>query len=65
MTINEVRARVAKIESVKHDDEVAHDLEDALHLEVLEAIARGSKNAKALAVEALKSRTIEFQRWTA
>ncbi|MDI3409550.1 hypothetical protein QKW52_15290 [Bacillus sonorensis] len=40
-------------------------MEDALHADVLQAIATGADNPEKLAAEALKTKDIEFSRWCA
>ena len=65
MTVEEVRAWVEEIRITAHDDEKAHGMEDALHQEVLRAVAENAPNAAALAAEALKTRDIDFYRWCA
>lgn len=61
MTVKEIADRIEQINEVKRDYEIAHSMEDELREDVLKAIARGSKNAKALAEEALKTSDISFQ----
>jgi hypothetical protein len=65
MTIDEVKRRVAFIRKNKDDDEAAHGAEDALHSDVLDAIASGSEIARDLAREAMKTKRIMFNRWSA
>jgi hypothetical protein len=61
-----VKARLADIEKVKDDDEMAHSSEDSLHEEVLSAIANGTcENPAECARLALTSSLIEFSRWCA
>ena len=62
MNIREVRQRVAEISAAKDDYEVAHSLEDRLHVDVLLAIALGDEPAHLLADEALKTVAIVFAR---
>ncbi len=62
MTIQDVRDRIQKIKDRKHDVEVAYMLEDALRLDVLREIAKGTRKSRALAGEVLKSRHIKFAR---
>jgi hypothetical protein len=64
MTLAEIKKRLAVIEANKHDDEVAHDLEDKLWEDVLVEISRDKSTLGKLAKEALKSRDIKFSRWT-
>lgn len=52
----------AVLEGPAYDPEVAHSLEDALHAEVLQAIADGAETPAALAAKALESKMIEFER---
>lgn len=63
MTPASVRARVATISAVADDPEVAHSLEDDVHLSVLRAIASGAPDAVELAAEAIKTADIRFARW--
>lgn len=70
ITLEEARLAVKEIASIKHDDEIAHSREDALHTAVLETIASkelflGIGYAQALAREALKTEDIDFSRWYA
>ncbi|HEY3495336.1 MAG TPA: hypothetical protein VGK73_11645 [Polyangiaceae bacterium] len=67
MKIQEVEQKLIAIASaaMAGDDEKAHALEDALFVEVLQAIAKGSRNGKALAETALKSNALSFERWCA
>jgi hypothetical protein len=65
MSADDVRARLAEICGCDDDNETAHILEDALHRDVLLAIAEGAENGKELAKLALKSRDIDFSRWYA
>jgi hypothetical protein len=67
MTVDEVLARVARIEAMKGDDEIAHGEEDTLPQDVLSAIAeRRCVGAPAdLAAAALKTLEIKFARWCA
>ncbi len=64
-TREDVVRRVAKIVGMAGDDEAAHGEEDALHEDVLKAIAAGALNPAELAAEALKTLEIEFSRWYA
>jgi hypothetical protein len=57
-----VQARLKDIESLAHDDERAHIIEDDLYSEVLRYHAnKGCEISK----EALKSKRIQFARWCA
>jgi hypothetical protein len=63
ITVDQVRERVSLIEQSKWDGEKAHSLEDALHRDVLEALAAGVRGGRSLATAALRTREIEFPRW--
>lgn len=65
MKIQDVRKRVEQIRSMSNDYEAAHAEEDVLYRDVLEAIAAGDRNARALAKEALQTKKIEFPRYCA
>lgn len=67
MTVDDVKGAVEIIRAWAEggDDEVAHNMEDALHADVLQAIATGADNPEKLAAEALKTKDIEFNRWCA
>lgn len=65
MTIKEVEKRVQAIRENVDDPESAHADEDNLYLDVLKAVARGSKHSIKLAKEAIKTRNIDFPRWYA
>lgn len=56
------RLNVLREAALEGDFARAHELEDCLHQEVLEAIARNPANAAALARTALRSRAIDFPR---
>ena len=63
ISVDDVKARVAEIAAIDHDDEEMHGKEDALHVDVLRAIADGAPNASDLAREALNTCDIRFNRW--
>ena len=70
MTPQDVRERVEEIRRSSQDDENAHSMEDALHRDVLAAIAdwqpsQGTLEYRALCQEALKTMEIDFARWCA
>jgi hypothetical protein len=66
MKIAEIEARVMAILEAASDDEAAHGMEDALHQDVLRAIADGKCDDPAgCAKAALGTRRIEFARWCA
>ena len=66
MTVDQVKAHVAKIAAMAGDDEAAHGEEDRMREEVLQAIADGTcEDPKACAAEALKSSDLNFARWCA
>jgi len=65
MTPEDVRARVAHISCTAGDWEAAHGAEDQLYKDVLNAIAAGAPNARALAQEAVVAALIDFPRYTA
>lgn len=65
MDVKQVKQVIACIDAVKEDYEAAHYMEDNLYLDVLRHIAEGGENAQAIAKEALKSREIDFNRYTA
>lgn len=64
-----VRARVQEIaDMIKEEfmDEEAHEKEDALHCDVLRAIAQGAaSDPEACAAEALRTHALQFNRWCA
>lgn len=63
----EIENRVNQIKSTKTEEAMAHQLEDRLWREVLEAIASGQttsiKEARRLADCALRTRKVDFFRW--
>lgn len=65
MTAEDIARRLAEIHAVQHDDEVAHSMADALHQDVLAAIAAGAPEPQTLAAAALRTETIGFDRWYA
>jgi hypothetical protein len=64
MTLADVLHRVQGISDIRYDDESAHCDEDSLRHDVLAYYAAGGADP-ALAVEALKTDHIQFQRWCA
>lgn len=70
MTVNQIHRKVKAILAVVGDDEMAHSMEDQLHLEFITYIASldGSLSAKALSEKAkavLKTSNMPFARWCA
>lgn len=65
ITQAEVRRQLQDIKRIADDDESAHGSEDALHQEVLQAVADGHPDAMKLAKLALKTQDIRFARWCA
>lgn len=68
LTVKDVKARVAVIaaESKNGGDEEGHKLEDALHREVLQAIALNKCADPAMcAAVALRTDALNFSRWYA
>lgn len=72
LTIKDVETRVKEISTFVSDPEAAHSLEDALFVDILEAICASwplsgmtPELAKGLALAALRSREIDFPRWCA
>ena len=67
MEIEEVKARLKKIEEVKDDYEHAHILEDRLFHDFVKSIIEfpyeSKENIIELAQEVYKARQIEFKRW--
>ncbi len=63
-TVADVTAWVDHIKKITWDDESAHAMEDDLHQGVLGAIAEGkADDPKGMALEALKTISIDFARW--
>jgi hypothetical protein len=61
-----VKRQLDKIRAKATDDEVAHSLEDDLHMAVLRAIGNGScVDPKTCAALAYESKDIKFSRWYA
>jgi hypothetical protein len=66
MTPAIVQKRIEQIKEKRHDDEVAHGLEDKLRQDVLLAIARGECTGPAECARlALTTSEIDFARWCA
>jgi hypothetical protein len=63
MTVDDVKKRVEEIRASADDPERAHQLEDSLWLDTLEAIADGAANHQGLALEAALTSGISFDRW--
>ncbi|MEJ8654830.1 hypothetical protein WKI65_44030 [Streptomyces sp. MS1.AVA.3] len=62
LTVEDIDHRLAEIHAERRDDETAHGLEDALHRDVLAAIAAGAPDAPLLAAAALHTEAIDFIR---
>lgn len=67
LTVAEVRRRAEKVEQAAENgnDDQAHGLADALHEDVLAAIAVGARTPKLLAKEAIRTVDMKFARWYA
>jgi hypothetical protein len=65
MDVKGVEKRVREIRRIKKDYEAAHAREDDLYEDVLRTIAEGAENAQGLARAALKTKKIDFPRYTA
>jgi hypothetical protein len=66
VTLDEVKAWVAKIDAEKDDDECAHCDEDDLHEAFIRHVAEsGDPALKEMAIEVLKTGDISFSRWHA
>jgi len=66
MTLAEIDAEVERIRGMAGDDEAAHSAEDRLRERVLRFIADGkADDPQLLALAALQTSKIEFQRWCA
>ena len=65
MTIEDVQETIEKIKRLVWDDAAAHEMEDLLYQDVLATIAGGYRGTlpSELAMAALKSREIVFDRW--
>jgi hypothetical protein len=62
MTTAEINERVQAIKDIAYDYERAHDTEDRLYIDVLQAIANGADNPRELAAAALATLKIAFAR---
>lgn len=69
MNILEIKKRVDEIKEVKHDPEVAHELEDRLFYNFVDAVMNNEyedlEDAVFAAEEVMKVREIQFARWHA
>ena len=66
LTVSDVKRCVEDIAAIKHDDEMAHSLEDMLYEDVLKAIAAGEcEDPQECAKIALMTAEIDFARWCA
>ena len=66
MDVLDVTDRIKEIRKYISDPERAHGLEDTLHIDVLYAIGHGiAGDARALALETLKTQAITYPRWKA
>jgi len=66
MDLNDIRKKVAEIESCASDDEMAHSKEDDLYRLFVQFVAyNGPRHLKEMALEILKADDIDFSRWRA
>jgi len=66
MTKQHIRDRVAEIQLVQSDDEVAHIKEDELYYEFVEYVGRTDRGKYGgLARELMEVRKLDFARWHA
>lgn len=66
MTLDDVKARVARVKAMAGDPEGAHGEEDDLRRDLLEAIARGQcANPAECAALAVTTEQLSFPRWCA
>lgn len=65
LTVEDVARRLAEIHAAQDDPEMAHSMEDRLYRDVLAAVAAGTEDAPMLAAAALRSHTLDFDRWVA
>lgn len=67
MTVDDVNGKVRKIARLAKsgDFEAAHSEEDSLYVKVLYCISQGAKDGAELASAALKSNSLDFERWCA
>ncbi len=65
LTLDDVRSRLAVIKAHTDDDEDAHIMEDALHVDVLKAVWAGHPDAREMAHVALQTTKLDFSRWCA
>ena len=66
MTLDEVKAMVANINTSEDDNETAHCKEDNLHLAFIRHVAKvGDPALMEMATEVLKTCDISFSRWYA
>jgi len=63
MTPMEVELRVIEISGFGYDPEAAHSMEDKLYIDVLREIAEGASDPAKLAVAALATQDLKFDRW--
>lgn len=59
----DVQLLVKQISDEQGDFEMAHDDEDKLYEAVLKEVVKGNPEARSMAAEALKTKTIKFGRW--
>lgn len=67
MDLKEVRDTVALLDNHGEptDNEIAHEMEDDLYIDVLKEVVAGNPEAREMAKEALKTQTFDFMRWYA
>ncbi len=66
INIEEVKATVKRIDSIKEDDEAAHIAEDELHVRFIEYVSEtAGEPLRSMAQEILKTNAMEFYRWYA
>ena len=67
MDLKEVRDTVALLNNhgKPTDNEMAHEMEDDLYIDVLKEVVAGNPEVREMAKEALKTQTFDFTRWYA
>jgi hypothetical protein len=65
MTLEEIKARIEKIKAISDDPEAAHSAEDDLYRDFIDHVAKRKDKIGEMAYYVLKSKQLDFPRYTA
>lgn len=64
MNLENIKKRIKKIKNIQDDDEVAHRMEDDLYTNFIKYVSKRRDKIGIMAKEILKTKRIDFARWT-